>query len=143
MKKLILTCLMALVVTSAMAAQVEVSFISGLRAPTNDDGSPYTDPKAFRWQCGAAAGGPYTIEVDTPDGSMTAPPGGDPNALGTTIGTVLGGESDGNYFCVVRDVNQSNLTSNASNESEAIIKSGSNFFVTRAAPTAPSAPILN
>ena len=121
----------------ASAAQKPATWIGGIRAATNDDGTPYNDPKAFRFQCGTAQGGPYTIETDIPDASLVPPPSGS-NGRGTTLDNLLGGQSDGDFYCVLRDVNQQNLASNPSTESEKIIKMGAAFFVIRPAPGNPT-----
>ncbi len=133
-----------LVIQNAWAAQLPVTFISATRSTTNDDGSPYTNPKAFRWNCGTVAAGAKPIETETPDANMGPPPTGDQAALGVTLDVILTGQPDGDYFCVVRDVTTDDFTSGPSNESERIIKVGTNFFAVRPVPNAPAtAPLLN
>lgn len=118
------------------AALKPVTFIGAVRAPTNDDGSSYDDPKGYRFQCGTTQGGPYGIEIDILDGGMTPPLSGAPGQ-GTTLDNLLGSQSDGDYFCIIRDINQQDKASVSSSESERITKTGTVFLVTRPAPDGP------
>ena len=147
MKLFIALCsvLIILISPSLHAVQVEVTTIYVARPTTLDDGSPYINPGGLVWQCGTVPGGPRTVPESFQDNTRLVPHPTLPGVEGSPLSTFLSGQSDGQYFCVVRERAADFPTtpeSLESNESESITKAGLVFFVDRLAPTAPTGLIL-